>query len=70
MAKVDKKYLVLKPEVVKIFEDLEKYLDYCRFNGLRFDERDLYKSEQWRRSAGLSNGNARRQFTRHRQNNG
>lgn len=39
----------MKPEVNKIFNDLEQYLDYCRDNMLRFDERDLYKTDQWRR---------------------
>jgi len=43
------KYLRMKPEVNKIFDDLEQYKDYCRFNMLRFDERDLYRSEQYRK---------------------
>ena len=43
------KYLKMKPEVSKIFEDLEEYKDYCRFNMLKFDERDLYRSEQYRK---------------------
>ena len=53
-----KKYLTMKPEVKKIFEDLEAYLEYCRDNMLKYDERDLYQSEQWRRSKGLGRGNA------------
>lgn len=43
------KYLRIKPEVDKIFDDLEGYKNYCRFNMLKFDERDLYKSEQYRK---------------------
>ena len=43
------KYLRIKPEVNKIFEDLEQYKDYCRANMLKFDEKDLYKSEQYRK---------------------
>ena len=39
----------MKSEVSKIFNDLEDYLNYCRDNMLRFDERDLYKTDQWRR---------------------
>jgi hypothetical protein len=39
----------MKPEVTKIFEDLEQYKDYCRYNMLKFDERDLYRSEQYRK---------------------
>jgi hypothetical protein len=43
------KYLRIKPEVDKIFDDLEGYKNFCRFNMLKFDERDLYKSEQYRK---------------------
>lgn len=43
------KYLRMKPEVSKLFDDLEAYLDYCKINMLKFDERDLYRSEQYRR---------------------
>ena len=43
------KYLRTKPEVNKIFDDLDAYRDYCRFNMLKFDERDLYRSEQYRK---------------------
>jgi hypothetical protein len=34
----------------KLFEDLSKFRDYCRFNGKVFDESHLYKnsSEIWR----------------------
>lgn len=43
------KHFVMKPEVTKIFDDIDKYLEYCKENMLKFDERDLYKSEQWRK---------------------
>jgi hypothetical protein len=43
------KYLRTKPEVNRIFDDLEQYKDYCRLNMLRFDEKDLYKSEQFKK---------------------
>ena len=29
----------------KVFNDLDKYRDYCRFEGKVFDEKDLYKKE-------------------------
>tara|TARA_B100000212_G_C27384571_1_gene538635 strand:+ start:8741 stop:8953 length:213 start_codon:yes stop_codon:yes gene_type:complete len=29
----------------KVFNDLEKFKDYCRFEGKVFNEADLYKSE-------------------------
>jgi hypothetical protein len=62
MAKVDKKYLTMKPEVSKIFDDLEAYHDYCRFNMLRFDEKDLYKGSMWRRSVGQDRGGENRGY--------
>ena len=37
-----KKYLTMKPEVSQIFEDLEKYRQFCVDFGHVFDERDLY----------------------------
>jgi hypothetical protein len=43
-----RKYLVMKPEVQKIFNDLDEYLNYCRFNLLKYDPKDLYKSNQYR----------------------
>lgn len=37
------------PEVNRIFNDLEEYLDFCRMNLLKYDEADLYKSRNWHR---------------------
>ena len=42
------KTLVMKPEVSKIFDDLELWKDHCRFNLLKFDEKDLYKSKEYK----------------------
>ena len=39
----------MKPEVVKIFEELEAYHDHCRFNLRKFDAADLFKSKEWQR---------------------
>lgn len=36
------KYFENRPDVVKIFEDLEKFHDYCRFEMLPFNPSDLY----------------------------
>ena len=38
----------MKPEVSKIFDDLEAWLDHCRFNLLKYDEKDLYKSPEYK----------------------
>ena len=35
-------YFESHPEIVKIFEDLEKFHDFCRFEMIKFDEADLY----------------------------
>ena len=35
------------PPVEKIFDDLDKFRDYCRFEGKPFDEADLYKKDSW-----------------------
>jgi hypothetical protein len=29
----------------KVFNDLDKYRDYCRFEGKVFNEKDLYKED-------------------------
>ncbi len=42
------KYLTMKPEVNKIFDDLDAYLDYCRFNLLPFNPADMYTSPQYK----------------------
>jgi hypothetical protein len=42
------KTLFMKPEVEKIFDDLDKWLDYCRFEMINFDQKDLYRSREWK----------------------
>lgn len=37
-----KKYLTMKPEVTKVFNDLEEFHDFCRFEMLPFNEANLY----------------------------
>ena len=37
-----KKYLRMKPEVTKIFEDLEEYRGFCVSRGHVYNEADLY----------------------------
>lgn len=42
----------------QVFDDLEKYLDFCRDFGYRFNEADLYnfKSYPWQQYAKFTNG--------------
>lgn len=44
-----KRFFGMKDEVRDIFMELEQYLEYCKDNMLRYDERDIYKSDQWKR---------------------
>ena len=55
MARVEKKrrtlsYLESRPDIVKIFDDLESLHDFCRFGMLPFNPSDLYnpRSRIWR----------------------
>jgi hypothetical protein len=43
------KHFRMKPEVNKIFDDIDAYRDYCRKYMLKFDEKDLYKTDQYRK---------------------
>ena len=45
----------MKPEVEKIFDDLDAWLDHCRFNLLPFNPADLYKSKEYKDFARPSN---------------
>ena len=42
------KTLFMKPEVSKIFDDLDAWLDHCRFNLLPFEPSDLYRSQEYK----------------------
>ena len=35
-------YFETRPDIVKIFDDLEGFLDWCKIEGAPFDESDLY----------------------------
>jgi hypothetical protein len=42
------KTLRMKPEVSKLFDDLDAWLDYCRFNLIDFNPKDLYRSKEYK----------------------
>jgi hypothetical protein len=42
------KTLFMKPEVKKIFSDLEEWLDHCRLNLLNYNPADLYRSKEYK----------------------
>lgn len=38
----------MKPEVTQIYNDLDAWLNHCRFNLTKFDPADLYKSPAYK----------------------
>jgi hypothetical protein len=58
------KYLTMRPEVSKIFNDLEVWHDHCRFEMIDFNPADLYKSKaykDWQRTQEYLQRKARRE---------
>lgn len=43
-----RKYLVMKPEVTQIYNDLDAWCNYCRFRMIKYDPADLYKSPEYK----------------------
>lgn len=75
------KYFENRPDVVKVFDDLEAYHDFCRFELRDFNPADLYRKESANYSAYLSSkrphrhhhqpySNNRSRFDRRGRNNG
>jgi hypothetical protein len=66
------KTLRMKPEVSKIFDDLDAWLDHCRFNLLPFVPSDLYRSLEYKnfqRGQEYLERKARREYKAQRQGN-
>jgi len=67
------KTLRMKPEVSNIFDDLEAWLDYCRFNLINFDPKDLYKSQEykaWRRDRDYKDRRYKKDYKKQKDYNG
>lgn len=47
MAQEPRKY-TMKSEVRQIFQDLEAWLNYCRFRMIKYDPADLYRSIEYK----------------------
>jgi hypothetical protein len=47
MAQEYRKYN-MKSEVRQIFQDLEAWLNYCRFRMIKYDPADLYRSPEYK----------------------
>ena len=65
---VTKSYFAEHPEIVKIFNDLDSFRDFCRFGGFIFNEKFLYDkgSREWR--AYENRGNPRKARNRVQKN--
>jgi hypothetical protein len=55
-------YFEDRPDVVKIFDDLEAYQNFCRFELREFNPAELYKKEAPNYSAYLANKRPRRPY--------
>jgi hypothetical protein len=47
MAQDNRRY-PMKSEIRQIFQDLDAWLNYCRFRMIKYDEADLYKSPEYK----------------------
>ena len=56
------KYLTMKPEVNKIFDDLDAYLDWCRFELQPFNPADLYRKDSATYSSYLNSRRPRKPY--------
>ena len=52
----DINYFETRPEIVKIFNDLEAWHDHCRFEMINFNPADLYKSQAYKDFARRKSG--------------
>lgn len=56
------KYLTMKPEVSRIYDDLEAYHDWCRFELRDFNPAELYRKDAPNYSAYLYSKRPRRPY--------
>ena len=47
MAQDNRRY-IMKADVRQIFQDLDAWLNYCRFRMIKYDAADLYKSPEYK----------------------
>ena len=43
----DVNYFETRPDIVKIFDDLDAFRDYCRLELIEFNEAHLYNRDAW-----------------------
>jgi len=55
-------YFESRPDVVKVFDDLDAYLDFCRFELRDFNPADLYRKDSANYQAYLASKRPRRPY--------
>jgi hypothetical protein len=55
-------YLESRPDVVKIFEDLEAFHDFCRIELRKYDPADLYRKDSKSYGAYISSKRPRKPY--------
>ena len=63
-------YFESRPDIVKIFEDLEAYHDFCRFELIKFDPSELYRRDSPNYIAFFYNKKPRKPFNNNKNWNG
>lgn len=58
--------LVMKPEVSKIFDDLDAWLDHCRIELIDYNPSHLYKSREYKEWARTRNKGDKKPYRPHR----
>lgn len=71
MSNKDKKtYFERRPDIVKLFDDLDDYKDFCRFELREFNPADLYKKSSYNFRAYLASKRKNYKPKFNRRNNG
>ena len=58
----DYAYFETRPDVVRVFDDLDKYLDWCRIELLDFNPADMYRKDSAQYQLFLSSTRTRRPY--------
>lgn len=58
----DYQYFANRPDVVKVFEDLEAFHDYCRFELVEFNPAELYRKDAPNYSAFIASKKVRKPY--------
>jgi hypothetical protein len=62
MAKPTNSYFESRPDIVRIFEDLESFHDFCRFELREFNPAELYKRDAPNYGVYINNNRTRKPY--------